>query len=66
MPYGVSIAPAVFQSVMDHTLDGQPVACYLDKILVAGRTLAEHYLKLQQVVECLDKVGIRIQRNKYQ
>ena len=34
LPYGVSTAPAI--AVMDQILQGLPVACYLDDILVAG------------------------------
>ena len=29
LPYGVSVAPAIFQSVMDRVLHALPVACYL-------------------------------------
>lgn len=37
MPYGVSSAPAIFQSVMDKILLGlTKVACYLDDVLVGG------------------------------
>ena len=42
LPYGVSMAPAIFQSVMDHILQGLPIACYLDDILIAGNTKEEH------------------------
>ena len=36
LPYGVSVAPAIFQAVMDRVLQGLPVACYLDDILIAA------------------------------
>jgi len=32
LPYDVSVAPAIFQSVMDQVLQGLPIACYLDDI----------------------------------
>ena len=32
LPYGVSIAPAIFQSVLDRVLHNLPVTCYLDDI----------------------------------
>ena len=32
LPYGVSVALAIFQAVMDRVLQGLPVACYLDDI----------------------------------
>ena len=34
--------PANFQSVMDRILQGLPVACYLDDILIATKTEEEH------------------------
>ena len=43
LPFGVASAPAVFQKTMETTLQGMPrVICYLDDILVTGRTEAEH------------------------
>ena len=42
LPYGVSTAPAIFQSVMDRILQGLPVACYLDDLLIATKTEEEH------------------------
>ena len=66
LPYGVSTAPAIFQAVMDRILQGLPVACYLDDILVAGRTQEEHDENLQQVLERLEKAGIRLHKEKCQ
>ena len=42
LPYGVSTAPAIFQLVTDHILQGLPVACCLDDILIAGNTKEKH------------------------
>ena len=41
LPYGVSLAPAIFQSVIDCILQGLPVACYVDDILIAAPTINE-------------------------
>ena len=64
LPYGVSTAPAIFQSVMDRILQGLPVACYLDNILVAGKSKEEHDQRLEQVLQRLAQSGIHLQKEK--
>ena len=64
LPYGVSTAPAIFQSVMDRILQGLPVACYLDDILVAGKSKEEHDQRLEQVLPQLAQSGIHLQKEK--
>ena len=45
LPFGVSSAPAIFQRAMDSILQGIPnVICYLDDILVTGRSEREHLM----------------------
>ena len=63
LPYGVSTAPAIFQSVMDRILQGLPVACYLDDLLIATKT-EEHDQLLEQTLERLEKAGIRLKQEK--
>ena len=66
LPYGVSTAPAIFQSVMDRILQGLPIACYLDDILIAGNTKEEHDQRLEQVLHRLSQSGIRFrEKNVY-
>ena len=36
LPYGVSMAPAIFHSVIDRILHNFPVTCYLDDILISA------------------------------
>lgn len=50
LPYRVSIASMIFQAVMDHVLQGLPVACYLDDKLIASSTESEHNVILEQVL----------------
>ena len=64
LPYGVSIAPAIFQSVMDRILYGLPVACYLDDIHIATKTKEEHDKLLEQTLERLAKAGVRLRQEK--
>lgn len=65
LPYGVSVAPGLFQRAMDTILAGLPkVAVYLDDILVVSETAKEHERMLTDVFERLAKAGLRVQANK--
>ena len=64
IPYGVSVAPAIFQSVMDRVLQGLPVACYLDDILIAAPTEQEHNSILDKVISRLQESGIHLREEK--
>lgn len=65
LPYGVASAPALFQSVMDQILKGIPgTACYLDDVLIAGRTRKECAENTERVLEQLKKHGIRANAEK--
>jgi hypothetical protein len=48
LPFGIASAPAVFQRTMDTILQGvEDVACYIDDIIIMGKTLAEHMERLE-------------------
>ena len=65
LPFGVASAPSVFQKMMDTILQGMDwVICYLDDILVSGRTEEEHLINLRKVLERLQEHGIRAKRAK--
>ena len=65
LPFGVASAPALFQKSMDIILQGlDEVICYLDDILVSGRTEAEHLDNLKNVFRRLREHGIRVKNNK--
>ena len=60
LPFGVSSAPA-----MDSVLQGIPnVICYLDDILVAGRSEKQHLENLEAILSRLLEHGIRLKREK--
>ena len=61
LPFGVALAPAVFQRAMDQILH---VICYLDDILVMGRTVEEHHKHLRQVLSRLQEHGVRLKKVK--
>ena len=63
LPFGVASAPAVFQYAMDSVLQGIPfVICYLDDILVTGRSPAEHLQNLEEVFRGLKEHGICLKK----
>ena len=65
LPFGVASAPAMFQKTMDVVLQGLPnVICYLDDILVTGKTEDEHLANVERVLERLQQYGIRAKKAK--
>ena len=65
LPFGVASVPALFQKAMDSILQGIPhCICYLDDILVTGRSDAEHSKNLETVLQRLQKHGVRLKREK--
>ena len=53
------------QCAMDQVLQGIPhCICYLDDILVTGRSDAEHLVNLEEVLRRLQEYGIRLKREK--
>ena len=58
-PSGVSSAPGIFQRTMDSMLQGFPgVVCYLDDILVTGKTTKEYRDNLERVLKRLEEAGV--------
>lgn len=65
MPYGISSAPAIFQSVMDEMLKGlNGVACYLDDVLIAGASIDECLNRVEAVLERFQRHGVRLKEQK--
>ena len=63
--FGIASAPGIFQRTIENLLQGIPnVVVRLDDILIAGRTQAEHFQSLKEVLSRLEKVGIRLKRSK--
>ena len=68
MPFGLQEAPAMFQSLMDQLLKGLGdfSAAYIEDVVNHSSTWKEHVDHLQQVLDCLQKVGITAKPKKCQ
>ena len=71
MPFGLTIAPAVFQRLMQQVItplnpSSGPdfVSVYLDDILVFSRTLEQHLQHLKTVIDKLSGVGLKLKPSK--
>lgn len=64
LPFGLSVAPAIFQSVMEETLTPLLRHCavvYLDDILIFSKTLEEHLHHIEQTLHLLHARGFLLQ-----
>ena len=65
LPYGVASAPAIWQRAMDQVLQGLPgVQCYLDDIIVTGKSKEEHLEVLEKVLQRLEEYGLKANKEK--
>lgn len=65
LTYGISSAPALFQSIMDRILQGlDHVSCYLDDILIGGENAEDLAWNVERVLERLNEYNVRINADK--
>jgi hypothetical protein len=67
MPFGMTNAPATFQHFMNdifHDMIDVFVIIYLDDILIYSKTLEEHQVHVQQVLERLHQYGLHAKPEK--
>ena len=65
LPFGVASAPAIFQRVMDTLLQDIPhTLCYIDDIIVTGKSEKEHLENLGRVLDRLQENGVRVKLHK--
>ena len=65
LPYGIASAPALWQGAMDQVLQGlNGVHCYIDDIILTGRTEEEHLETMDQVLTMLEENGLRENKEK--
>ena len=66
MPFGLTMAPAIFQELMARVLEGldQFTVAYLDDILIYSATLEEHLAYIQNVFDRLRERQLRLKLKK--
>ncbi|UYV79974.1 hypothetical protein LAZ67_18001244 [Cordylochernes scorpioides] len=67
MPFGLCIAPATFERMIDSVLGSlkwNMCLCYLDDIVVYAPTFEEHLRRLQLVLRCIKKAGLSLNHKK--
>ena len=64
-PFGISLAPGIFQRAIESLLSGIPkVINYLEDILVTGTTEEDHFHNLQLVLQRLETAGLHLKKEK--
>lgn len=68
MPFGLQGAPATFQRMVDHLLDGLGdfAGAYLDDIIIFSTSWKEHMDHLSAVLERIVNAGLTVKRKKCQ
>ncbi|XP_037043751.1 uncharacterized protein K02A2.6-like [Bradysia coprophila] len=67
LPFGVKVASAVFQQIIDAMIAGLDRTCgYQDDITVNGRTIEEHNRNLIALFERIKEWGFNIRHHKYE
>ena len=68
MPFRLQGAPATFQRLMDHVLQGLQKfsSAYLDDVIICSETWSEHLAHVQQVFERIRAAGLTVKAKKCQ
>ena len=65
LPFGVAVAPAKFQRVMEEIIGGLSyVKIFLDDLLIVAKDKEESWKRLEIVLAKLQKAGVRLQLSK--
>ena len=67
LPFGSSSTPGRFQRVIESLLQGiSGVVVYLNDIFISESTEEQHLAALDEVLNRLDKEGLRVKKSKYE
>ena len=67
LPFGLHLAPATFQRVMQEVLRGlnwKSVLCYLDDVIIFSNTFSEHLYHLKQFFDRFRDCNLKLQPKK--
>ena len=72
MPYGLCNASATFQRLMAQALTrvtkkyGNLMMCYVNDVVIATPTLADHIDRLDEVFGCIKRAGLKCKPSKFE
>ncbi|XP_037579507.1 uncharacterized protein K02A2.6-like [Dermacentor silvarum] len=67
LQFGVSVAPGIFQSLMENLLRGLPgVIPYFDDVLISGASPQELLSRLREVLQRFQDAGLKVKEEKCQ
>lgn len=65
LPFGISIAPDIFQRKMQKLLYGlEGVQVYMDDVIIYGASIQEHDARLKRTMETMEFAGLRLNKDK--
>lgn len=65
LAFGVKVAPAIFQEIMDSMLQGLDFAmAYLDDIIVSSKSTETHHQHVQEVFSRINNYGFKVKETK--
>ena len=65
LPFGLSSSSAIFQRIMDEVLEGvEGTICRVDDILITAPDDKTHQMRVREVLDRLDKAGLRAKPSK--
>lgn len=65
LPFGISSAPEVFQSIMSQIFDGhEGVEVIVDDLLIWGETQEQHDERLKQTLDRAREAGVKLNKDK--
>ena len=65
VPFGLALAPAYFQNLMNKVLNGLSFAmAYLDDIIMLSETPEQHLAHIKVILKKLQATGLRMKRSK--
>uniref|UniRef100_A0A1B6L0V9 RNA-directed DNA polymerase n=1 Tax=Graphocephala atropunctata TaxID=36148 RepID=A0A1B6L0V9_9HEMI len=65
LPFGISSAPSIYQSIMDQVLQGIPnCGCYIDDVIISAENFASCKARVELVLSRLQDYGITVNESK--
>ena len=65
LPFGIKVAPAIFQEVMDTMLDGLNFAiAYLDNMIIISKSKEQHLEHVRRVFSRIQEFGFKVKKEK--